>query len=235
MNEARPPLRTPAELAAVDAPAWPSLWVALTGARVPVRVLDVDPGAAESELHLLQVDAGTVLGALVLHTGGLLVDHGWVRVLGGGAQGLPGVAGASGLLQPGAAPPWLVVGYDVVGGRFAIAGQGAPAPVGEVCYWGPDTLRWDSLGVGHRAFVLAAVDGALADLYEPYRWPGWQDDVSALTPGQGLALYPPPFTRDGQDPSCVARRTVAFPDLLAFYDDMAAQLASGPEPDGGED
>jgi len=51
---------------------------------------------------------------------------GRLRVLGGGPD-LPDVAAASGLAEPSAAaspPPFLVVGYDVLGGRLAVNGRG---------------------------------------------------------------------------------------------------------------
>lgn len=228
--------RALAELIDVSDPAWPALWLTLTGARVPVRVLDVDPAAGERTVHRLQVTAASTLGALALHTGGLLVDHGWIRILGGGHAGLPDLATASGLGDPDGRPaPFVVVGLDVIGGRYAVDGGGLGVRVGEVCFWGPDTLRWDGLGIGHTAFVHAAVDGALEDLYEPYRWPGWQDDVSALAPDEGLALYPPPFTREGQDAPAVSRRSVPLAELQAFYDEMARQLDPMATDDPGGD
>lgn len=64
------------------------------------------------------------MGALALPTGGLLVDTGWLRVLGGsgGDRGLPSPPQANDLPgdeQPPAAP---LVGYDVLGGRFEVNG-----------------------------------------------------------------------------------------------------------------
>ena len=37
------------------------------------------------------VSSGSLLGAMVRECGALLVDHGWLRILGAGAAGLPGV------------------------------------------------------------------------------------------------------------------------------------------------
>ena len=50
-----------------------------------------------------------------------------MRLLGGGA-GLPDLAAANDLGPPGASgpPPWLTVGFDVLGGRFAVSGGGLP-------------------------------------------------------------------------------------------------------------
>jgi hypothetical protein len=52
-------------------------------------VLKVDRAAGERALVGLQVTSQSPLGAIALETGGLLVDHGWIRVLGGGSPRLP--------------------------------------------------------------------------------------------------------------------------------------------------
>src|SRR3954465_6506482 len=117
-----------------------------------VRVL---PAPAEDRgrcLLRLQVTTRSPLGALAWETGGLLLDHGWLRILGGGTDVLPDLASASGLdggaaraPAPGLAggpPPFLVVAQDVLGGIFAVNGGGLPTEPGEVAYFPPDTLAW---------------------------------------------------------------------------------------------
>ncbi len=116
--------------------------------------------------------------------------------------------------------------YDVLGGVFAVDGGGLGVAPGEVCYRGPDTLQWISLGAGHGRFVQAALSGALGDFYADLRWPGWDREVSALGADRGLSVYPPPFTAQGRDPGAASRRSVPFDELIAFYDDMAAQIAN---------
>ena len=41
---------------------------------------------------------------------------------------------------------------------------------------------------------------------------------------EGLSIWPPPFTREGQDIGAASRRPVPITELLAFYDDAARQL-----------
>lgn len=61
----------------------------LTEASNPVEVLDCEAGAGDETLLALQVTTRSPMGALAHDTGGLLVDHGWVRVLGAGCPRLP--------------------------------------------------------------------------------------------------------------------------------------------------
>lgn len=215
----------------VDQPAWQALREAIEAAQVSVVLLPADAERAGIVLHRLQVSTASTLGALAAHCGGLLVDHGWLRILGGGCGELPDLAEANLLprAEQAGAPPQLVVAYDVLGGVFTIDGGGLGVAAGEVCYCGPDTLSWEALGTGHSGFVYSALAGDLGDFFGTQRWPGWERDVEALTPGLGLSLYPPPFTRQGQDIAAVSRRPVPFSELLDFYGEMAAQLAGIPD------
>jgi hypothetical protein len=220
-------VREATELADVVDPAWPSIAAAALAAGDAVQVLPVDPSAGLTTLHRLQVSAASVLGALALNCGGVVVDHGWLRILGGGAEGLPSLAAANGLGKPSsgsAAPPSLTVAFDALGGVFAIDGGGLAVAAGAVCYFGPDTLHWIGLGLGHAAFVTAMLGGATRKFYEDLRWPGWEEEVGELALDQGLSLYPPPFTEEGRDLSAVSRRPVPGAELREFYASAAAQL-----------
>ena len=190
-------------------------------------MLAVDAIEADRTLYALQVTAGSTLGALAHNCGGLLIDHGWLRILGGGTDQLPSLASANGLGDPSAAPgppPFLIVAFDVLGGRFAIDGGGLGVAPGEVCYWGPDTLEWESLGIGHTAFVNAFLQGAATEFYASWRWPGWEAELGSIGTDQGLSLMPPPFTAQGSNLAEVSRRPVPFAELLSFYDELANQV-----------
>ena len=110
-------------------------------------------------------------------------------MLGAGAPGLPSLAAAND--RPGA----QTAAYDALGGRFAINGGALGGESGEVCYFGPDTVAWTPIGGGHTAFVQWALEGGLAEFYADLRWPGWEQESAALALDQGIAIYPPPFTR----------------------------------------
>lgn len=71
-----PALRSVGSLMEVADPAWPKVQDWLHEAEHPVEVLPVEPALGQRTLHRLQVTAHSVLGALAIHTGGLLVDHG---------------------------------------------------------------------------------------------------------------------------------------------------------------
>lgn len=180
-------------------------------------------GRGMQVLEALQVTARSPLGALALNTGGLLADHGWFRIFGGGAAGIPDLASAN-ALPSSKLPPFLNIAQDVLGGQFAVDGGGLGLTPGAVCYFGPDTLDWHDLGIGHGQFVFAAIAGELGEVFADLRWPGWEHEVSGLASSQGISVYPPPFSEEGKDISRAHRQPVPIEELVGFYVDAAAQM-----------
>ena len=224
-------MRAIEELRDVSDPAWPVIKEAIAGADEPAEVVTGDRAACEQTLLLLQVTARSFLGALALHTGGLLVDHGWLRILGGG-RGPLNLCIANGVDRPPDEPPGhVLVAFDVLGGKFAINGGALPGSPGEVSYFAPDDLAWLPLEMKFSEFVLWALTDRLAMFYEHLRWPGWEAEIASLALDQGLSLVPPPFTTEGSDLSKVSRRPIPIVELMSYWEDVAQQLRD--VPDGG--
>lgn len=191
------------------------------------QLLAPDMDHAFASLLRLQVRSDSTLGAVTLNSAAILADYGWFRLLGSGhVPDLPGVADANGIGDPETAEPLghLVVGFDVLGGQFAIDNGALGVSQGHVCYFAPDSLEWESLGGGYTAFVEAALSGGLSQAFEPLRWDGWQADVADLALNMSIASYPPPFSREGQDLSQTAKNPVPTTELLDFYARAAAGL-----------
>jgi hypothetical protein len=219
--------RSASQLRDVADPAWPAIVAQIARSPVDVDVVAADAVARADALEALQVTTRSPLGALVSECGVLRLDHGWLRILGAGAEGMLSAPQATELLAKDD-DRFLVAAVDVLGGYFAINGGSLPGEPGEVAYWGPDTLAWATLGMGHGDFVTAMMGGAVSDFYEALRWPGWQDQVGVLPLGYGLSIYPFPFTREGHDIAKASRRPVALTELFSVYADLARQLAALP-------
>ncbi|MFC8509534.1 DUF2625 domain-containing protein [Streptomyces sp. NPDC057411] len=231
-------MRELSDLIDVEEPAWPELREVIDAAPMSVEVLPADGGLGEVSLLQLQVTARSYLGAVVLHCGGLLVDGGWLRVLGspvaGSVHGVPSLARANrfpGAFDPAwRADPGLVVAQDVLGGVFVLngadpAGHGRPGAPGEMAYFAPDALGWEPLGAGHSTWLTWLLSGGLDEFYENLRWPGWEEEVGALNGDQGLTLYPPLWSAEArQDLSATSRRAVPMAELLGVARDSVRQL-----------
>lgn len=194
--------RSLAELRDVLDPAWPDLETRIRGAAHGVEVLPVDPRVGEQALLRLQLFADTALGAIALHTGGMFIDAGWLRLLGAGSSRMEGtLLNWNGLSHPprfAGLSGAFIVGHDVIGGLFAVNAGGLPGPPGGVCYLSPDVLQWQEMGGGFTSFLDWALDGDLAGFYNAVRWNDWEETVERLTGDLGLHRDPPPWTISGQ-------------------------------------
>ena len=208
-------MKSLSELIAPGGQLWEHITELVSGAAVPSAVLPSN-ASTDPVLEALQMTTGSTLGSIVHSSGGLLIDHGWVRLNGGGHEQVRAVADEGAGL--------LTVGHDVVGGQFALNVGALWGSPGEVNYWGPDVLEWTPLGLGYSDFVFSFLEGATVDFYSTLRWNGWEEEVAALPLDQGLALYPPPFSEEGQVIDLVERSAVDLKELHYMYADYEAEF-----------
>jgi hypothetical protein len=202
-------------------------WIA--GAKNPTETLPVERSAGERSLVALQITSRSPMGAIALETGGLLIDHGWVRVLGGGTLRLPraihewnGISAGRGALRlPGA----VLVADDAVGGFFAINGGGIPGARGHVFYFSPTTLEWEDIAPSYSDWLVRMLDGDLKKFYEGMRWPGWEKEVATLAGDRAFSIYPFLFAA-GPAVAKRSRRAVPIEELWRLYvEDLPKQIA----------
>lgn len=225
-------MRDLSELTAVEDPAWPHLAEMIAGSPVDVQVLPADLAECAATLLQLQVTTRSWLGAVTMSTGGLVADHGWLRIYGGSRapSGLPGLAQVNEFpAQP--APDWqppggLVIAHDVLGGAYALnlAGPADWRRPGEMVYFAPDSMTWQPLEMGHGAWLSWILSGGLEQFYQDLRWPGWEAESAALTPGQGISVVPFLWSAEAhQDPAATSRRPVPMRELLYLHDEFCRQ------------
>jgi hypothetical protein len=220
-------MRTLEELLS-DEPAWPLVqrWIAeATNAVEVLSPRDPQRGAALTDL---QVTTRSTLGAVVYESGGLLVDGGWLRVLGSGNPRLPrSVPGWNQIAwsEPGQGDGLLLVADDVLGGFFALNGGALDGELEHVHYFAPDTLEWESLERGYTDFLAWAFKGDLDQYYEGQRWSRWQEEVARLPGDEAFSFYPPLSTAG---PSVAERTRSAVPvaELLGLQLEMRGKLGS---------
>jgi hypothetical protein len=206
-------------------PAWALVEGWLRAATREVEVLAEDGGGRET-LEFLHVSDRSPLGAVALHTGGLLFDGGQVRVLGAGCGQMKGTLvtwnrGRDLRARGG----FLVVGHDAFGGFFLLNGGLLPnAEVGEVLYLAPDSLEFERLEVGYGGFLQFCCQGDLEKFYSWARWPGWRQEVIRLEPDQGLSFYPFLWSEEGKDLAKTTHGAVPMTELWDLAMDTRSQL-----------
>lgn len=166
-------MRTIQELINTDEPAWPTVqhWAREVAGRV--ELLPVNPLARDAALVAVQVKTRSPMGAVVYETGGIFIDHGWIRLLGSGHPRLPrtlfGWNEGRTTIHKDVPAELLLVADDVLGGVFALSGGALPGPPGRIHYFAPDTLMWEPLDMSYSDFIYWAFTGDLSSFYEPYR------------------------------------------------------------------
>lgn len=162
-------------------PAWPHVQDWLRAAENGVEVLPPDVDQREETRTGIGVSLDSALGAVIQETGGILVDQGWLRILGSGSPRIPRRARGD--------RKWVLVADDVVGGFFALH-----PPEGKVSYLAPDTLSWEPLDIGYSAWLRWCVTRELGSFYADYRARGWEERIRALEPHQCFMIVPLPWT-----------------------------------------
>lgn len=156
------------------------------------EILASYPEDAGAALVGMQLSTRSPLGAIVYETGGIFVEHGWLRILGSGNEKLP-----RGLFdwnfgktfkQSGEQPSHLLVADDAVGGYFAINAGGLGKEIGKVFYHHPVKKTWQNTQLGYSEFLGWALAGDLADFYQDLRRENWQTDIEKLQGHQILDL-----------------------------------------------
>lgn len=224
-------MRQLSELLDRDDPAWPLVREWIAAAPFPVECLPAAMPQRDEALLQLQVTTRSPMGAVVYETGGLRIDSGWLRVLGSGSASLTRTLPAwnRALRWPGrtGSPQLLVVADDVLGGLFALNGGAFAGELGNVHYFGPDTLDWQNLGVGYSRFLAWSLGRGLTEFYGDQRWPGWQEELRGLSGDQALSIYPFLFTQ-GLPIGERSRRAVPVTELFDLHMDLRGQLGMAP-------
>lgn len=187
-------------------------------------LLPVEPASGRRALEALQVSTRSPMGAIAFHTGGLLVDGGWLRVLGGGSAALPRTIDQWNDLD--GAPRCehgVLVADDAIGGFFAWFRSPQT-----VHYLAPDTFEWEDLELGYSDWLAWCLSERMPAFYAELRWEGWEREVAALAGDRGLHVWPP-LIASGPPIGERSRRAVPVEELWSMALEIGAQLRDLPD------
>ncbi|WP_299030351.1 DUF2625 family protein [uncultured Campylobacter sp.] len=164
------------------------------------EILPRDESRAQSELLGLQVATRSPMGALAYGCGGIVVDGGWLRVLGSGCEcmkrGIYSFNLGKSVSEAGQMPSYLLVADDILGGFFAISGGAFGGKAGNVFYYVLDSGEWEDTQLGCSQFLYWVPCSDISKFYELYRWDGWSDDVKNFSLDKVMFALLPIFWRD---------------------------------------
>lgn len=192
------------ELIDPDGNGWEQITKWKESATNKIEVLPKNNARADSALYRMQLSTSSPVGAMIYSCGGMLIDNGWIRILGSGCEqldrSLPEWNQGKAFSKYGDNPSFLLIADDVFGGFFAInAGAIDKFDVGKVFYYGPNSLKWRTTGLGYSEFIVFCFSGDIEKFYKGFRWRGWQDEVKQLSGNQVISCYPLLWTDAGKD------------------------------------
>lgn len=223
----QPPKRPLETFINTQEPGWELVTSWISNATNKVEVLPVTESMAEETLYAVQVTTRSPMGAIIFNSGGILVDHGWIRILASGHPKLNRTlhtwnVGRT-IFDEGNAG-FLLVADDAAGGFFAINGGGLGEDAGKIYYFDPATLAWEALEISYSEFLLFCFEGDVEGFYRDLRWKGWQQDVSLLDGNEVFSFYPMLWTKEGKDINSAHRGKVPMKEHYSLTIEFLRQL-----------
>ena len=178
--------------------------------------------SAENELLNSQVTTRSPMGAIIYHSGGILIDGGWIRILGSGNTDLRGMMEwnlGKTYQKQGQQLPYLLIADDIIGGFFALNSGGLSKDgIGKVFYFAPDTLEWEEVsGFGYSDFIHFCFTEDLNKFYKELRWKTWKDDIKNASGNKAFSFIPFLFTKEGNDIEKVSKKLVSISEIWDIY------------------
>lgn len=217
-------LRTLAALVDTKESGWPIVLHLKDSAQNEVLVLPVDTSLANTALFQTQVTIKSSLGAIIYHTGGIIINNGWLRILGSGdkkmKRSVPSWNLGKTIKEYGEVPPYLLIADDVIGGFFALNGGGLDGKKGNVFYFSPEDLSWQDLGIGYTDFIEFCFKGDLDLFYKGMQWKNFENDLKNIDYDDVVSFSPPLWSKEGSDLESNKREIIPIDDLYIFYEGL---------------
>lgn len=222
-------MKTLEELVDKEAPFFNVMNEWIAESKNHVEVLPPSSDCAQVLLDV-QVTTHSILGSLIYHTGGVLIDHGWIRVLGSGNEAFPRdvLSWNNGSNRNGL----YLVADDAAGGFYAINGGAFTGEMNSIYYWAPDSMEWEDLELKFSDFFGWLLSGDLDSFYEGIRWKNWKEDMNKISTDQCTTFFPFLWTEQG-DCNTSTRGVVSISEALTLKQDLLLQMqyTLAPTPD----
>jgi hypothetical protein len=216
----RSQIKTLKELTDTSDTGWEVVRELLPKATNKVEILPRDSARANQAVYQSQLAVQTTLGAVEYMTGGIMIDGGWIRIIGSGSprlpRSLPEWNKGKSVSGYGHEAGFYLVADDVLGGFFALNWGGLDTKdKGKVFYLAPDDLQWESTGNGYGEFLEFCFSGDLKQFYKGLRWKNWHQQADTLSGNSAFYIMPPLWSAEGKDIEKDERHAVPIEEIYS--------------------
>lgn len=216
------------ELIYKEESAWIKILEWIEQAKNDVEVLPNSRINGEKALLKLQITNKSTMGAIALECGGILVDNGWLRILGSGSDNISGSIlswnNVDGTQINFPLKDAMIIAYDIIGGFYAIDAREVVSSTRNVFYFAPDTLEWEDIEMKYTDFIYWTLYGDLNLYYKTFRWANWKSDIEKLSGNQGISIFPYLWTKEAEDIEKCSKRVVPIKELWGIQNEFARQI-----------
>lgn len=209
-------------------PGWTVVEGWIKKAKNKVEILPADASKAKEALYQTQVTTHSAMGAVVFMTGGLLIDDGWIRILGSGNakfnRTLPDWNKGKSFKEFGETPSFLLIADDAIGGFYLMNGGALGTDLGMIYYFSPDSLEFEPLEINYSEFLQFCFNNDLEKFYEGSRWKGWRAEVSKLKGDEVFNFYPFLWSKEGSDIDKNSRKIIPIDEQYSLNLDLRKQM-----------
>ncbi|QRQ63979.1 DUF2625 domain-containing protein [Sphingobacterium multivorum] len=188
-----------------------------SAAKNKIQILANDSLRSNEALFNTQISTRSPMGAIVFHTGGILIDNGWIRIYGSGSEklnrNLPDWNKGKTFQNFGDKPGYLIIADDAVGGFFLLNGGDLGNDLGKIYYLSPDNNEYEQLDLTYTEFVNFCFSGNIDLFYRDLRWKKWEDDFKELSTNEAFMFYPYLWTKEGRDINKVEKNKASIDEI----------------------
>ena len=221
-------MRKVEELINETEPGWELVSEWISSPKNKVEILKVDIEKAKDALFKTQITTRSPMGAIIYKTGGILIDNGWIRILGSGNEKLnrtlPDWNFGKTITEFGKPTPYLLIADDAIGGFFMLNGGGLGKDVGKIYYFAPDNLEFEPLDLTYTEFLQFCFNNDLEKFYKDYKWENWKAEVEKLNGDKVYNFVPFLWTKEGKEINKNSRKVISIDEQYNLNMDFRKQL-----------
>ena len=179
-----------------------------------IKLVSAEENIGESIVSQLGLNKATTLSTIICNVSGITVDN-IIRIIGQGNQKMIGVDKINAIVngKPSKIRDMLIIGTDIFGGIYAMNMTEINGVIGNIFYFAPDTLAWESMDMKYSQFLYWTVHGNVNEFYSSMKWNGWEQIAVSTGFNEGILVYPFLWSKE-INIETASKKIVPFEELI---------------------